>query len=178
MYKYILGVGAILLLIFGQCNGCRESPCTEGYEEQGDQCECPSEKFEVKGTCRELKSNEYFGASSNCVCEDSTFFEVGPKIYNEPTNQTTIEITKHVFGEKSVNIVYNTHSYEYVKLSSGKELLIGLSYSWDPCYFPPADVKYNRGEIFSSDSIRLLFIGERGFGPNLTIDTCIWNLHK
>ena len=180
IYKYLLGFGIALLLTFCQCNGCRESPCTEGYEEQGDQCKCPSEKFETQKICRELKPNEYFGNASNCACEDSSFFEIGSKVYNALTNQTTIDITQLVYSNANINnVVFRKYSFEYIKLLSGKEILFGTNIILGPCYTTPgADVRYNRGEILSPDSIRLLFIEERGFGSNLTIDTCIWNLHK
>jgi hypothetical protein len=171
--KNIIFFFAIALVLI---SSCKQVNCGPGYEVKDCTCYCePGEKFEARGICKVLEDNEYWGFSSECPCQDTTFFTFS-KPFDDPIFGKQVIMTK-AFG-KQIQFTQDI-TFNYTQTLNGA--LLDSPYISSPgCMMSDGAVTQTRfyAEYLPNDTIRYLEVNETMSFFNPRKDTCVWYLHK
>ena len=99
-----------------ECNNCEN-----GYEQVMGECKCPDNKFEVYGFCRELREDEWYGTTDDCICQDTFFLRI-EKIEN---GRAEIVLNQGVFRTyPESGWIYTNYHFEmdYFSLMDGDSI--------------------------------------------------------
>lgn len=96
--------------------GCKNNRCKEGYFCIDHECQCPPDRYEAYGVCRELEENEFYGVSSDCPCQDTFFFKILE--YGDHSIRYRTYNSSNVHIESSLNY-YNLPSGDIIDGSGG-----------------------------------------------------------
>ncbi len=173
----------LALLLFTQCNGCKENNCGSEYEVANSKCYCPEGKYEVNDLCKGLEPNEYYGvAPLDCNCRDSAFFlfkEKTPDLINGGYN---LEVVMRFGSGYYENPLYdsNTLNFDYHETSDGiwlhgqTGITPGCPVNGETVTVRTYDALYSK----DSDTIHLLEISSTQLTLFEERDTCVWILRR
>jgi hypothetical protein len=171
---------ALTYLTISNCKGCKENPCTWEYEQENGVCKCPKEKYESVGVCRALKPDEYFGRTTGCDCQDSSFFWIRNKRFDASVGKTLVTIEQVSGVEDSPALDIDSSNFVVIPMPDGDSLWgASISSSRCPVQGYPSIRKF-AARYKSRDTIKLYMYSETAFavGNKYLYDTCVYILHK
>ena len=169
--KLVIPAAAADVILCGIA-ACEKKKCADGYVSVDDQCECPDGRFEAQGVCRELETNEYYAAMTDCPCQDTFFFKIlefsGNRIRYRHNIGSGVAITKgemdyfkSPMGDSIATIGTSFIDYRYCDISPG---IRGL-----PRF-------YGKFQSDGSIKVKVLYVSDLGEFP--VVDSCEFMMRR